>query len=90
MPIFKNNFFFHFSEYTPETYTSLKENRCEDVSVASDKLVTVVDFPGCEKLRKQLFENYLQKVCIEWSRIFIIILDCATSRINFGNGNLLL
>ncbi|CAG9534616.1 unnamed protein product [Cercopithifilaria johnstoni] len=48
-------------EYSPETYTSLKENRCEDVSITSDKLVTLVDFPGSERLRKQLFGNYLQK-----------------------------
>ncbi|KAL3984719.1 Signal recognition particle receptor beta subunit family protein [Acanthocheilonema viteae] len=48
-------------KYSPETYTSLKENRCEGVSVTSGKLVTLVDFPGSERLRKQLFENYLQK-----------------------------
>uniref|UniRef100_A0A8R1XZT5 Signal recognition particle receptor subunit beta n=1 Tax=Onchocerca volvulus TaxID=6282 RepID=A0A8R1XZT5_ONCVO len=48
-------------KYSPETYTSLKENRCEDVSITSDKLVTLVDFPGSERLRKQLFGNYLQK-----------------------------
>ncbi|VDO45289.1 unnamed protein product [Onchocerca flexuosa] len=49
-------------KYNPETYTSLKENRCEDVSITNDKLVTLVDFPGSERLRKHLFGNYLQKV----------------------------
>lgn len=45
----------------PETYTSLKENSCEVFSAKSDKVVTLVDFPGSERLRKQLFINYFQK-----------------------------
>ncbi|EFO21392.1 hypothetical protein LOAG_07098 [Loa loa] len=48
-------------KYSPKTYTSLKENRCEDVSITNDTLVTLIDFPGSERLRKQLFGNYLQK-----------------------------
>ncbi|VDK58681.1 unnamed protein product, partial [Gongylonema pulchrum] len=46
---------------TPETYTSLMENRCDLVSVGSEKLVTLVDFPGSERLRKQLYDNYFHK-----------------------------
>ncbi|VDK86246.1 unnamed protein product [Litomosoides sigmodontis] len=49
------------AKYSPKTYTSLKENRCENVSITSDILVTLVDFPGSERLRKHLFTNYLQK-----------------------------
>lgn len=64
--------FLHISEYSPKTYTSLKENRCENVSITSDILVTLVDFPGSERLRKQLFTNYLQKVIFEQSKCTII------------------
>ncbi|KAM3718060.1 Signal recognition particle receptor subunit beta [Dirofilaria immitis] len=47
--------------YSPKTYTSLKENCCEDVLISNHSLVTLVDFPGSERLRKQLFGKYLQK-----------------------------
>ncbi|MCP9259798.1 Signal recognition particle receptor subunit beta [Dirofilaria immitis] len=47
--------------YSPKTYTSLKENCCEDVLITNHSLVTLVDFPGSERLRKQLFGKYLQK-----------------------------
>ncbi|VDN04979.1 unnamed protein product [Thelazia callipaeda] len=47
-------------KYSPDTFASLKENVHENFQVA-EKLVTIVDFPGSEKLRRHLFENYFEK-----------------------------
>ncbi|VDM49075.1 unnamed protein product [Toxocara canis] len=46
---------------TPHTYSSLKENIFEGFVNANGAQLTLVDFPGAERLRKQLYENYFQQ-----------------------------
>uniref|UniRef100_A0A0M3I9S4 Signal recognition particle receptor subunit beta n=2 Tax=Ascaris TaxID=6251 RepID=A0A0M3I9S4_ASCLU len=47
--------------HTPHTYSSLKENVYDGFMDAAGNELTLVDFPGAERLRKQLFTNYFQQ-----------------------------
>uniref|UniRef100_A0A914RP34 Signal recognition particle receptor subunit beta n=1 Tax=Parascaris equorum TaxID=6256 RepID=A0A914RP34_PAREQ len=47
--------------YTPHTYSSLKENVYDGFMDAVGNELTLVDFPGAERLRKQLFANYFHQ-----------------------------
>uniref|UniRef100_A0AC34FXF1 Signal recognition particle receptor subunit beta n=1 Tax=Panagrolaimus sp. ES5 TaxID=591445 RepID=A0AC34FXF1_9BILA len=51
------------------TYTSLKENVYDKLSTKQGQENRLVDYPGAEKLRTGLFDNWLKKVTFHYSLI---------------------
>ncbi|VDD89626.1 unnamed protein product [Enterobius vermicularis] len=73
--------FFDPANLVPHTYTSLKENEFDSYSNVHGKTLKLVDFPGAERLRKQLFLRYFEKVEFKGNSLIkgvIFVIDSST------------
>ncbi len=66
----------------PETYTSIKENISAEFPLDSENggkpaVVKFIDFPGADKLRKRLFDQYLSTAG-EALKAVVYVVDSAT------------